>query len=208
MGSVKVNDIRWPSKGQDAMPKVICGLVLTYIMHNISMSVNASKLRGWKHDFLEKSVGGCTSYDVIAPWPDRGGGRIDPPAPLRVKNWEHHSEGVAHLSFMMRNQLRWQIYSPCKKVTFSTFIWFISTNYKYDNAFARVPMGYSRTLPADGGRYRPPLLTAELLHWKQIYTRFRCKHVFTVYPASHCFWVASQVYFAPNIRAILHLFLV
>ena len=29
----------------------------------------SSKLRGWKYDFLEKSVGDCTTYDVIAPWP-------------------------------------------------------------------------------------------------------------------------------------------
>ena len=33
-------------------------------------SCYCSKLRGWKHDFLEKSVVGCTSYDVITPWPD------------------------------------------------------------------------------------------------------------------------------------------
>ena len=40
-------------------------------MHNISIPVNGSKLRGWKHDFLEKSVGGCTSYDLLyLPWPD------------------------------------------------------------------------------------------------------------------------------------------
>ena len=69
MGSVKVNDLEWPLKGQYAISKVRCGLVMTYIMHNISIPVNGSKFRGWKHDVLEKSAGGCTSYDVIAPWP-------------------------------------------------------------------------------------------------------------------------------------------
>ena len=39
-------------------------------MHNISILVNGSKVRGRKHDFLEKSVGGCTTYGVIAQWPD------------------------------------------------------------------------------------------------------------------------------------------
>ena len=38
-------------------------------MHNVPIPVNGSKSRGWKHHFLEKSVGGCT-YDVIARWPD------------------------------------------------------------------------------------------------------------------------------------------
>ena len=27
-------------------------------------------IRGLKHDFLETSVAGCTTYDVIAPWSD------------------------------------------------------------------------------------------------------------------------------------------
>ena len=40
-------------------------------MHNISISVNGSKFHGWKHDFLEKSVGGCSYYHVIPPWPDQ-----------------------------------------------------------------------------------------------------------------------------------------
>ena len=40
-------------------------------MHNISIPVSGSRLRGWKCDFLEKPVGGCTSYDVIARWPNR-----------------------------------------------------------------------------------------------------------------------------------------
>ena len=39
-------------------------------MHNISIPVNGSKLLGWKHNFLEKSVGVCSSYDVISQWPD------------------------------------------------------------------------------------------------------------------------------------------
>ena len=39
-------------------------------MRNISIPVNGSQLHGWKHDFLEKSVGGCTVHDVIALWPD------------------------------------------------------------------------------------------------------------------------------------------
>ena len=39
-------------------------------MHNVSIPVNGSKSCGWKHDFLELSVGGCSSYDVIARWPD------------------------------------------------------------------------------------------------------------------------------------------
>ena len=39
-------------------------------MHNISDPVNGCKLRDWKHYFPQKSVGGCTSYDIIALWPD------------------------------------------------------------------------------------------------------------------------------------------
>ena len=38
-------------------------------MH-ISIPVNGIKLRGWKHDILEKWVGSRTSYDVIALRPD------------------------------------------------------------------------------------------------------------------------------------------
>ena len=37
---------------------------------NISIPVNGGKLRGCKYNFLEKSVGGCTFYDVIDPWPN------------------------------------------------------------------------------------------------------------------------------------------
>ena len=37
--------------------------------YSIFIPDNGSKLRGWRHDFLEKSVGGCNSYDVIALWP-------------------------------------------------------------------------------------------------------------------------------------------
>ena len=44
--------------------------VLPQIMHNVPIPVNGSKSCGWKDDFLEKSAGGCPSYDVIAPWPD------------------------------------------------------------------------------------------------------------------------------------------
>ena len=39
-------------------------------MHNIFIPVNCSKFLGWKHDFLEKWVGGCSSYDVTSPRPD------------------------------------------------------------------------------------------------------------------------------------------
>ena len=39
-------------------------------MHNISIPVNGNKLPDRKHNFLEKSVEGCTSYDVIALWSD------------------------------------------------------------------------------------------------------------------------------------------
>ena len=38
--------------------------------HAYSILVSGSKLRGWKHDFFEKSVRGCISYDVIALWPN------------------------------------------------------------------------------------------------------------------------------------------
>ena len=38
--------------------------------HNVFIPVNGSRFRGWKHNFLEKLVRGCTSYDVIAPWLD------------------------------------------------------------------------------------------------------------------------------------------
>ena len=48
------------------MSKVGCGHILTYFMRNIFIPVNGSKLRDWKHDFLEKSVGSFTTYDVIA----------------------------------------------------------------------------------------------------------------------------------------------
>ena len=66
MASAKISDLIWPLKGQDGKLKVGCGHLLTLITHIISISVNGSKLRGWKHDFLEKSVGGCISYDAIA----------------------------------------------------------------------------------------------------------------------------------------------
>ena len=39
-------------------------------MRNISISANGSRLRDSKHDFLETSVPDCTTYDVIALWPD------------------------------------------------------------------------------------------------------------------------------------------
>ena len=42
---------RWPSKGQDAVSKIRCGHLLTLIMHNVSIPVNGSMLRRWKHDF-------------------------------------------------------------------------------------------------------------------------------------------------------------
>ena len=38
-----------------------------------SWTWNGVKLYGWKHYFGEKSAGGCSSYDVIAPWPDLTG---------------------------------------------------------------------------------------------------------------------------------------
>ena len=44
-------------------------LVLTQTMH-VSIPVSFGKLRGSKHDFLEKSVGGCSSYDLTAPGSD------------------------------------------------------------------------------------------------------------------------------------------
>ena len=40
---------------------------VTMAVNGNGKAVNGSKLRGWKHDFLERSVGGCSSYDVIAP---------------------------------------------------------------------------------------------------------------------------------------------
>ena len=39
-------------------------------MHDISIPVNGSRLRDRKYNFVQKAVGGCTSYDVIAQWPD------------------------------------------------------------------------------------------------------------------------------------------
>ena len=39
------------------MSKVTCGHVLTYIMHNVSIPVNGSRLHGRKHDFLKKKNG-------------------------------------------------------------------------------------------------------------------------------------------------------
>ena len=33
------------------------------------LPVNGNKLRCWKQGFVDKSVGGCTFYDVLAPWP-------------------------------------------------------------------------------------------------------------------------------------------
>ena len=70
MRLAKVSDLGWLLQCQDAMSKVRYSNVVTQIMHNVSIPVNGGKLRGWKYDFLEKSVGGCSTYDVIAPWPD------------------------------------------------------------------------------------------------------------------------------------------
>ena len=59
--------------------EVICGHVLTWMMHNAPIPVNDSESRGWKHVFLEKLAGGCSCYPVlscyvpvpvIARWPD------------------------------------------------------------------------------------------------------------------------------------------
>ena len=51
-------------EGHYAMSKVTFGHVLT-IMHIVPIPVNDSNPVAEKNDFLEKSVGGCTSYDVI-----------------------------------------------------------------------------------------------------------------------------------------------
>ena len=69
MGSAKVIDIGWPLKGQEAMSKVRCGLLLTWITHNVSIPENASKFRGWTR-FPWKVGRRRTSYHVIAPSPD------------------------------------------------------------------------------------------------------------------------------------------
>ena len=39
-------------------------------MHNVPIPVSDSKSGGWRYDFLEKSAGDCTSYDVIDRWPN------------------------------------------------------------------------------------------------------------------------------------------
>ena len=49
------------------MKKVRCCHLDLKIMHNVSIPLNDSKLRGQKHDFGKKSAGGRSSYGVIAP---------------------------------------------------------------------------------------------------------------------------------------------
>ena len=39
-------------------------------MHDVSLPVSGAKFSCRKHNFVENLVGGCTSYDVIAPLPD------------------------------------------------------------------------------------------------------------------------------------------
>ena len=43
-GSVKASDLGQPSKDHDTMSKVRYGHVLTKVTHNVSISVNGSKL--------------------------------------------------------------------------------------------------------------------------------------------------------------------
>ena len=56
------NDVRESGCGMMGMMSHMSSCVTSIS----KIPVNGSESHGWEHDFLEKSVGGCTSHDVLA----------------------------------------------------------------------------------------------------------------------------------------------
>ena len=68
--STEVSDLRWPF-GVTWWCAQSCQTMPWPKKHErFSFVSMTSRLFMVKRDFTEKSAGGCTSYDVIAPWPD------------------------------------------------------------------------------------------------------------------------------------------
>ena len=64
----EVTDLKWPN-GTEWQ----CGnstLAMSWPYQILSFASMASGQGAVKHGFLSKIAGGCSSYDVIAPWPD------------------------------------------------------------------------------------------------------------------------------------------
>ena len=70
VSSTEVTDLRWPCRVERwcAQPtRTMCGPQQHQIFAFVSIT---SRIFAMKHCFIRKSAGGCTTYDVIAPWPD------------------------------------------------------------------------------------------------------------------------------------------
>ena len=59
----------WPLRGQDGMSEVRSDPRLTWVTH-VSIQDKNNNWSCRNHDFGGKPVGGCSSYDTIAPWPE------------------------------------------------------------------------------------------------------------------------------------------
>ena len=68
--SGKVRDLGWPMKGQWTMPKVRYGCTYSAYIRHVPIPVKESKISSWKHNLVEKKVGGCFDSDDVALWPN------------------------------------------------------------------------------------------------------------------------------------------
>ena len=68
--STEVTDLRWPRWPNRQCANSSLAMSWPNDVQILSFASMAPSQVARKHDFVAKVAGGCSSYDVIAPWPD------------------------------------------------------------------------------------------------------------------------------------------
>ena len=66
----EVTDLKWPHRAERQCANSTLAMSWPNHVQILSFASMASSQVAIKHGFVSKIVGGCSSYDVIAPWPD------------------------------------------------------------------------------------------------------------------------------------------
>ena len=66
----EVTDLKWPHGTEWQCGNSTLAISWPYHVQILSFASMASRQGAVKHRFVSKIAGGCSSYDVIAPWPD------------------------------------------------------------------------------------------------------------------------------------------